>query len=139
MTFVVNAVYLAVAILFILGLKAMSLAGDRPQGHHVGRRRHGPGHRDHLPLPDADGSGLLFFSPGKTINLILTVVAIAIGGGVAWWLGKVVKMTDMPQMVAIYNGMGGGAAALIAAVEFAARPSGAGPDDRRARWPCSVR
>ncbi|HOQ54471.1 MAG TPA: NAD(P)(+) transhydrogenase (Re/Si-specific) subunit beta, partial [Micropruina sp.] len=30
-----------------------------------------------------------------------------------------VKMTDMPQMVAIYNGMGGGAAALIAAVEFA--------------------
>ncbi len=47
------------------------------------------------------------------------MVAIAIGGGVAWWLGKVVKMTDMPQMVAVYNGMGGGAAALIAAVEFA--------------------
>jgi hypothetical protein len=29
-------------------------------------------------------------------------------------------MTDMPQMVAIYNGMGGGAAAAIAAIEFAA-------------------
>ena len=28
-------------------------------------------------------------------------------------------MTDMPQMVAIYNGMGGGAAAAIAAIEFA--------------------
>jgi NAD(P) transhydrogenase subunit beta len=69
--------------------------------------------------PNVEGSGLLFFSSGKTINLILTVVAIAIGGGVAWWLGKVVKMTDMPQMVAVYNGMGGGAAALIAAVEFA--------------------
>jgi NAD(P) transhydrogenase subunit beta len=69
--------------------------------------------------PNHEGSGLLFFGPGKTINLILTVAAIAIGGGVAWWLGKVVKMTDMPQMVAVYNGMGGGAAALIAAVEFA--------------------
>jgi NAD(P) transhydrogenase subunit beta len=69
--------------------------------------------------PADNGSGLLFFAPGKTINLVLTVVAIAIGGGVAWWLGKVVKMTDMPQMVAVYNGMGGGAAALIAAVEFA--------------------
>ena len=32
--------------------------------------------------------------------------------------GKRVKMTDMPQMVALYNGMGGGAAAAIAAVEL---------------------
>ncbi len=68
-------------------------------------------------IPGSHG-GLAFFAPGKTINLILCVVAIALGGGVAAWLGKVVKMTDMPQMVAIYNGMGGGAAALIAAVEF---------------------
>ena len=34
-----------------------------------------------------------------------------------------VAMTDMPQMVAIYNGMGGGAAALIAALEFMRRAS----------------
>jgi hypothetical protein len=47
------------------------------------------------------------------------IVAIAVGGALAWWSGKVVKMTDMPQMVAIYNGMGGGAAAAIAALEFA--------------------
>ena len=32
--------------------------------------------------------------------------------------GKKVAMTDMPQMIAIYNGMGGGAAAAIAAVEL---------------------
>jgi NAD(P) transhydrogenase subunit beta len=49
---------------------------------------------------------------------VLCLVALAIGAGIAAYLGKVVKMTDMPQMVAIYNGMGGGAAALIAAVEF---------------------
>ena len=119
MTFVVNAVYLAVAILFILGLKAMS----SPVTARKGIMWAGLGMVLATVItflyPGKDGAGLLFFGPGKTINLILTVVAIAIGGGVAWWLGKVVKMTDMPQMVAVYNGMGGGAAALIAAVEFA--------------------
>ena len=119
MTFVVNAVYLAVAILFILGLKAMS----SPVTARKGIMWAGLGMILATAItflyPDQSGSGLLFFGPGKSINLILTVVAIAIGGGVAWWLGKVVKMTDMPQMVAVYNGMGGGAAALIAAVEFA--------------------
>ena len=128
MTFVVNAVYLAVAILFILGLKAMS----SPVTARKGIMQAGLGMILATVItflyPGKDGSGLLFFSSGKTINLILTVVAIAIGGGIAWWLGKVVKMTDMPQMVAVYNGMGGGAAALIAAVEFArASSSGAEP------------
>jgi NAD(P) transhydrogenase subunit beta len=41
-----------------------------------------------------------------------------VGGGIAWWAGKKVAMTAMPQMVAIYNGMGGGAAGAIAAVEL---------------------
>ncbi|HEY3411172.1 MAG TPA: NAD(P)(+) transhydrogenase (Re/Si-specific) subunit beta [Propionicimonas sp.] len=128
MTFVVNAVYLAVAILFILGLKAMS----SPVTARKGIMQAGLGMILATVItflyPGKDGAGLLFFSSGKTINLILTVVAIAIGGGIAWWLGKVVKMTDMPQMVAVYNGMGGGAAALIAAVEFArASSSGAEP------------
>jgi NAD(P) transhydrogenase subunit beta len=41
-----------------------------------------------------------------------------VGGGLAWWSGKRVAMTDMPQMIALYNGMGGGAAAAIAAVEL---------------------
>ena len=36
----------------------------------------------------------------------------------AWVSGKRVAMTDMPQMIALYNGMGGGAAAAIAAVEL---------------------
>jgi NAD(P) transhydrogenase subunit beta len=124
MAFVVHAVYLAVAILFILGLKAMS----SPVTARKGIRWAGLGMILATVItfiyPNASGSGLLFFSEGKSINLILTVVAIIIGGGVAWWLGKIVKMTDMPQMVAVYNGMGGGAAALIAAVEFARVTSG---------------
>jgi len=51
-------------------------------------------------------------------NLGLAVLALAIGAGIAWFAGRRVAMTAMPQMVAIYNGMGGGAAGAIAAVEL---------------------
>jgi NAD(P) transhydrogenase subunit beta len=54
----------------------------------------------------------------SSINLLLVIAAIAIGGIVAWVSGKRVAMTDMPQMIALYNGMGGGAAGAIAAVEL---------------------
>jgi NAD(P) transhydrogenase subunit beta len=51
-------------------------------------------------------------------NLVIAVVALVLGGGIAWFAGRRVAMTAMPQMVAIYNGMGGGAAGAIAAVEL---------------------
>ena len=106
MEWLVDAVYLVVAVLFILGLKAMSSPVKARRGITWA------------------GVGMIlatlvtFLLPGMR-NMALIVVAILIGGGVAWWAGRMVKMTDMPQMVAIYNGMGGGAAALIAAVVFA--------------------
>jgi NAD(P) transhydrogenase subunit beta len=56
--------------------------------------------------------------PHLMVNVGLGVVALIVGGGGAWWGGKKVAMTAMPQMVAIYNGMGGGAAGAIAAVEL---------------------
>ena len=52
------------------------------------------------------------------INMVLMLVALALGSAVAYISAKRVAMTDMPQMIAIYNGMGGGAAAAIAAVEL---------------------
>lgn len=52
------------------------------------------------------------------MNIGLAGLALAIGGGIAWWIGRRVAMTAMPQIVAIYNGMGGGAAGAIAAVEL---------------------
>ena len=53
-----------------------------------------------------------------SVNLALALAALAIGGVGAWFVGRKVAMTAMPQMVAIYNGMGGGAAGGIAAVEL---------------------
>ncbi len=97
--------YFIAAILFIYGLKRMS-----------------------SPVTARDGIvwagiGMLvatlitFFYPGME-NLVLMTTAIFVGGVAAFWSGKRVAMTDMPQMIALYNGMGGGAAGAIAAVEL---------------------
>src|SRR3990167_8612800 len=61
-----------------------------------------------------------FFTPSLKgfNNCILMMVGIIIGSGLAWYSGKKVKMINMPQMIALYNGMGGGAAAAIAAIEL---------------------
>jgi NAD(P) transhydrogenase subunit beta len=56
-----------------------------------------------------------FFTPSLN-NLALIAIAIVIGGGFGYIAAKRVAMTDMPQMIALYNGMGGGAAAGISAV-----------------------
>lgn len=55
-----------------------------------------------------------FFTPNLS-NLALISIAIVIGGGFGYVAAKRVAMTDMPQMIALYNGMGGGAAAGISA------------------------
>jgi NAD(P) transhydrogenase subunit beta len=100
--------YLVAAALFILGLKRMS----SPVTAVSGVRWAGVG------MLLATVATLAFVSGAPQLNLILVLAAIAIGGIVAWVSGKRVAMTDMPQMIALYNGMGGGAAAAIAAVEL---------------------
>jgi NAD(P) transhydrogenase subunit beta len=56
--------------------------------------------------------------PHLPLNVALAAAALIIGAGVAWWSGRKVAITAMPQAVALFNGMGGGAAAAIAAVEL---------------------
>src|SRR5690606_11426631 len=51
-------------------------------------------------------------------NIALMLVALVLGTVLAWVSGKRVAITDMPQMVALYNGLGGGSAAAIGAVEL---------------------
>jgi len=100
--------YLVAAALFILGLKRMS----SPVTAVSGVRWAGVG------MLLATIATFAFVSGASQINLILMLAAIAGGGIIAWVSGKRVAMTDMPQMIALYNGMGGGAAAAIAAVEL---------------------
>ncbi|HEX7338872.1 MAG TPA: NAD(P)(+) transhydrogenase (Re/Si-specific) subunit beta [Rhodanobacteraceae bacterium] len=102
---VVRGVYFLAAVLFIVGLKRMSSPRTARGGIHWA------------------GVGMLlavlatFFLPGMR-HLGLMVAAIVVGVAIAWITGRRVAMTAMPQMVAIYNGLGGGAAAAIGANEL---------------------
>ena len=101
----IDVSYFLAAALFILGLKRMS-------------------------SPVTARGGIVWAGAGMVVATLISfltpdmhnygwmTLAIAIGGGIAWYSGKKVAMTNMPQMIAIYNGMGGGAAAAIAAVEL---------------------
>ena len=101
----VNMAYFIAAVVFILGLKAMASPVTAKRGIVW------------AGFAMVGATVVTFFIPGRN-NVGRMVLAIVLGGGVAWYSGKIVKMTDMPQMVAIYNGMGGGAAAGIAAIEL---------------------
>ena len=101
----IQAVYFAAALLFIIGLKRMS----SPKGARGGIVWAGVG----MLI-----AGLITFLWPGMHNDILILAAIFVGGLAAWWSGKRVPMTAMPQMVALYNGMGGGAAAAIACQEL---------------------
>ena len=68
-------------------------------------------------------------------NLLLIVLGVILGVVVAVPAARLVRMTQMPQMVALFNGVGGGAVALIAWVEF--RSSG-GFDAVPTTSPCSA-
>ena len=97
--------YFVAATLFLLGLQRMASPKTARSGIQWA------------------GAGMLiatfatFFLPGLH-NIGLMVAAIVIGVGLNWIWGKKVAITDMPQMVALFNGMGGGSAAAIGAVEL---------------------
>jgi len=61
--------------------------------------------------------GATFFRPGLS-HIWLIVIAMVIGVVIAVPVARLVKMTAMPQLVAIFNGVGGGAAALVSITEF---------------------
>ena len=101
----IKACYFLAALLFILGLKRMS----SPRTARGGIVWAGVGMLVAV---------LATFALPDMHNRVLILVAVLLGVSAAWWSGRRVAMTAMPQMVALYNGMGGGAAAAIGAVEL---------------------
>ena len=103
LSFAIEPVYIATIFFFIIGLQRMS---------HPLTARSG--------IVWAGAAMVIatlvtFLTPNLT-NFALMAIGIVIGGGFGYIAAKRVAMTDMPQMIALYNGMGGGAAAGISAV-----------------------
>jgi NAD(P) transhydrogenase subunit beta len=107
--------YILASVLFVVGLKKLS---------HPDTARNG-----NLWAAAGMGLAILFTFLFHKVslgngnyegihNIPFILVALLIGSIVGWFAAKKVKMTAMPQMVSLFNGMGGACAALISMMEF---------------------
>ncbi len=108
----VSLANLFAAVLFILTLKGLSHPRTARRGVMLGA------------LGALIATVVVFFNypgwPGDipVRNLILILAALAAGSLIGLYAARKVEMTQMPQMVALFNGVGGGAAALVSVIEY---------------------
>jgi NAD(P) transhydrogenase subunit beta len=101
----IRALYIAAFALFIYGLHELNHPRTARRGNRIAA----------VGMAIAVVATLLIEEVG---NYGLIVVGVAIGTAVGVPAARSVKMTAMPQMVALFNGVGGGAVALISFVEY---------------------
>ena len=97
--------YLVAAVCFILALKGLSSPRTARRGNAIG-------------AAGALVAVATVFLSAELENIPLIIAAIAVGSAVAVPVARRVQMTQMPQLVALFNGVGGGAAALVAVLEL---------------------
>src|SRR6202161_4685420 len=102
---VAQAAYLIASLLFILGLKRLSTPRTARSGNII------------AAIGMALALGGTFVLPGMG-NFGWILLAIVLGTIPGWLLAKRVKMTAMPQMVSLFNGMGGACALFISLGEW---------------------
>ncbi len=105
----INLVYLLAATGFILALKGLGSPRFARRGNILGATAAVAAIAITFAIPSVRHAG---------DRLVLMVVAMVIGTAIAVPAARKVKMTAMPQMVAIFNGVGGGAAALVSLTSF---------------------
>ncbi len=98
--------YLIAAVCFILALKGLSSPKTARRGNLIG-------------AAGALIAVVTVFLSSKLDNIPWILAAIAVGSAIAAPVARRVQMTQMPQLVALFNGVGGGAAALVALLELA--------------------
>jgi proton-translocating NAD(P)+ transhydrogenase subunit beta len=101
----IDACYLVASILFILGIKGLSHPRTARRGNSLAALGMGIAVVATLLDEQIESYGLI-------------IVGIAVGSVVGAVSARAVKMTAMPQMVALFNGVGGGAVALVALSEY---------------------
>ena len=101
----VRLVYLVAAVLFILGLRRL----QSPETARAGNRLSALGMLLAMAVTLVDQA---------IVSYSVIVAGLVVGGAIGLGMARAVKMTAMPQMVALLNGAGGGASLLVAAAEF---------------------
>lgn len=101
--------YLIGSVTFIMGLKMMGNAKTARNGNLIGA----------VGMTIAI-FGTIFLHEGEVSGMIYGMIfgAIALGTIIGWITAKKVQMTKMPELVSMFNGMGGLCAALISLIEF---------------------
>ncbi len=117
----IRLVYIVAAALFVVGLHMMNSPATARRGNQISA----------VGMAGAVVGTILLIASGSvtatgTLIWPIIVVGIVVGGGVGAYTARTVKMTAMPQLVSIFNAMGGGAAALVAIDEFV-KAVGLGP------------
>ncbi len=97
--------YLVAGILFILALRGLSSPATSRQGNRFGMSG----------MALAVLTTLALKPPAGVLSWIMVILGIAIGGGIGAWRARTVKMTDMPQLVALFHALVGLAAVFVAA------------------------
>lgn len=97
--------YLLAAVCFILALKGLGSPKTARRGNLIGAL-------------GALIAVVTVFLSSRLENIPWILGAIAVGTAIAWPIARRVQMTQMPQLVAMLNGVGGGAAALVALLEL---------------------
>ncbi len=105
----IDIVYLISALLFIFGLKRLSSPSSARSGNQIA----GVAMAIALIVTLFDRS--FRWDP---INIVILISGTLLGAGVGVYFARTVQMTAMPQMVALFNGMGGGTAALVEIAHF---------------------
>ncbi len=100
-----DAVYLFAAVLFIVGIRMLTSPETAPRGNFLSA----------LAMLLAVGITL---ASGRIADFRWIALGVAVGAAIGILASQLVKMTAMPQMVALYNGLGGAASALVAVSEF---------------------
>ncbi|MEZ6015156.1 MAG: NAD(P)(+) transhydrogenase (Re/Si-specific) subunit beta [Planctomycetota bacterium] len=103
----VQLAYLIASVLFILGLKGLTRPRTAVRGNRLGA----------LGMLVAIVAVLL----SSDVHIGLILAGLVVGGGIGAVMSARVQMTDMPQLVALFNGFGGGASALVPAVLIASK------------------
>ena len=108
----IKLAYVVAAVLFILGLKGLCRPRTAVRGNMLNALGMLIAILATVPIMLKEGEGMPIMS-----SVGLVVAAVLIGSVIGIFLALKIKMTSMPQMVALLNGFGGGASVLVAGAE----------------------